>query len=112
MERCGVRRKVRLLEPTGGSSGLFFGCCRNLWRVRLFVEVSVSVPLRGGPDPEVSLLSFVCVAVGCGRAGVRGGLFLDVWVAVSMLRGNGGDVRRTSILGGSGWSGLSVTWML
>ena len=78
----------------------------------LAVEVSVSVPLLCGPDPEVSLLSFAGTAAGCGRGGVLGGLFLDVWVAVSMLRGSGGVSRRTSILGGSGWRGLSVTWML
>ena len=58
--RCGVERRVRLLEPTGGSSGLLFGCCRSLWRMRLFVEVSVSVSPRGRPDSDVvSLLSFI-----------------------------------------------------
>ena len=39
------------------------------------MEVSVSVPLLCGPDPEVSLLSFTGTAAGCGRGGVLGGLF-------------------------------------
>ena len=60
VERCVVVRSVRLLEPTGGSGCLLFGWCRCLRRVRLFVEVSVSVSLLGRPDSEVvSLLSFI-----------------------------------------------------
>ena len=83
-------RRVRLLEPTGGSGCLLFGWCRCLWRVRLFVEASASVSLLGRPDSEVvSLLSFIWVAVGCMRGCIRGGLFLVVRVEVSVLRAGG-----------------------
>ena len=103
-------RSVRLLEPTGGSGCRLFGYCRCLGRGRLFVGVSVSVSLLGGPDSEVvSLVSLMCVAVCCVRGCMRGGRSLVVRVEVSVLRVGGGDVCKTSMLGGSVGGGFSAT---